>query len=329
MKHFLANLAVMPIIFPKLRRHIRNKIMGKTQSNEIDKKQKTLDDLEKKYKYLELKAKWLNHNDGKIPLPGRFEEYDLIFAIGATCFSTWFLRFFDLRRFSSPFDWTGGMEPINWFSQPDIHRDSRFREKISELCNNFQNSLNPKNFKYVNGWHRLDEPHHNIVNTKTHIRYVHEFPADKDIMQYMPEFIKKTQRRIKNLYNAINQSQRILIVWIAGTGTQRTQLESNVSDNDIKWAIKQMQKIYPDKVFDFVFFEPDGTKDRFEYEKIEVIPGAYRIRSNHFLINNEYNFVHPALIEQDNPHVHVISEMLDNIHLSKDAFALPDKDDDE
>ncbi|MBR0212346.1 MAG: hypothetical protein IJQ55_01950 [Alphaproteobacteria bacterium] len=349
MKHFFANFIAMFFISKKLRRRIRTKIMGekpiiqpvKNDDNnalndaltikqnqlsqteqQINEKLQALDNLENKYNYKYLKSEWLMHNNGKLLLPGRFKEYDLIFSIGSSCHPTTMLMFFELRRFSTPFDWTGGEMPENWYQQPDIHRDTRFREKISAICNNFQDWLTPEYFKYVCSSRKLEALHHHVVNTKTHIRYAHEFPANQDIMQHMPEFVEKTQRRIKNLYAAIDKSKHILVIWMASIWDQRTILEQPVSDKDIKWAVKQMQKMYPNKEFDFVFFEPDGNQGKFEYERIMITSNACRIRSNHFFINNEYNFVHPA--HENQPHIHVISEMLDNIHLSKNAFKLPD-----
>ena len=346
MKHFFANLVAMFFISKKLRRQIRSKIMGEKpiiqpkQNNNIDEltikqeqlhqieiqineKQQLLENLEKKYNYQYLKSEWLIQNNGKLLLPGRFTEYDLVFAIGATCISTDMIDCFKLRRFANPFDWTAGAEPKHWLQQPNVYRDSRFREKISAICNNFNNWLTPEYFKYVSAWHSPKDPNHHVVNTKTNIRYLHEFPIDQDIIQYMPEFTKKMQRRINNLYDAIDKSQKILVVWAANAlYDQIALLEQPVPDKDIKWAVKQIQKIYPNKKFDFVFFEQDGTKEKFEYEKIEVATGAFKIKSNHFLIDYEYNFV--AQAPEYRPHTHVISEMLDNIHLSKNAFKLPD-----
>ena len=341
MKHFFANLIAMCFISKKLRRRIRSAIMNKKESpdntkqslyekrlltleKQITEKQQNLDSLEQRYNYLKLKAEWLVHNNGLLMIPGRTSEYDLVFCIGATCYGTTILDYFKLRRFSSPFEYTAGIRPDNWETEPNIYRDTRFRQKIQSLCDNFKDWLNPEDFKCVSQWINSDTAHHHVVNTKTKIRYVHEFPSNQDIMQYMPEFMKKTHRRIQNLYNAIDKSQNILILWLANIWQQKTVLEQKVPDKDIKWAVSKLQSLYPDKCFDFVFFEQDGLKKRFEYEKIEVVPGAYRIKSNHFLIDLEYNFVHPV-DHQEHEHTHVISEMLDNIHLSKNAFSLPEK----
>ena len=118
MRHFIANIIAMLFIFPKYRRRFRCKIMGKSNVN-----------LQNKYNYNKLKAQWLEHNNNTILIPGRFYEYDLVFAIGATCHVTTILDYFKLRRFSTPFDWTCGTEPDKWHSSTDVYRDSRFREK--------------------------------------------------------------------------------------------------------------------------------------------------------------------------------------------------------
>lgn len=352
MRHFFANLVAMFFANKKSRRRIRNKILGKKPvkaqtetlvntsdldnqlaekqrllgelENQLAEKQRFLNELEPKYNYLKLKAEWLNYNGGQLLLPGRFSEYDLIFGIGATCNAPEMLRYFKLRRFSNPFDWTAGVEPLNWWSQPDVRRDTRFREKMQSIFDNFKDWLNPEYYKYVNSVRAANAPHHQVVNIKNKIRFIHEFPANQDILQYFPQFAEKMSRRIKTLYTAIEQSDKILIVWMASTGDQRAILEQNVSDADIKWAVKKIQQLYPDKKFDFVFFEPDGSKGRFEYEKIAVTTGAYRIKSNHFLLNPEYKQVAPE--KEYCPHVHVLSEMLDNTHLSEKAFSPPEKE---
>jgi len=328
MKHFIANLVAMFFVSKKLRRRIRSKIMGNNIKPNFPvqpDEQKISDDFEKKSRYTKLKSEWLEHNNGEPPLPGRFSEYDLILPIGPTCHVSMILDYFKLRRFSSPFEWTGGMEPENWYTKPGVYRDSRFREKISAISNNFKNWLNPDDFQLVSKGLPSGIKHHQVVNTKTKIQYTHEFPSNQDLMQYMPEFINKTKRRINHLYNAIEQSDKILILWISCIWAHRARLEKNISDKDIKWAINQIKKIYPNKKFDFVFFESDGTKKRFEYEKIKIAQNAFRIKSNHFLIDSEYDVAHVP-VDKEHPYVHVISEMLDNIHLSENAFALPNKE---
>jgi hypothetical protein len=283
------------------------------------------DELIKKRDYLRLKSEWLRHNNGKLLLPGRFDEYDLILPVGPSCHVSMLLDRFQLRQFSSPFEWTGGKEPANWFQEPDIHRDSRFHEKIQAISDNFKNWFVPENIKYVAGSISLQKQFHKVVNIKTNIQYLHEFPANQDIVQHMPEFIKKMTRRKQHMYDAIGHSHKILILWLSNIWGQRVMLEKTVSDKDIKWAVKKLHKMYPDKLFDLVFFEPDATQGKFEYQRQIVAPGANRIKSNHFLTDTEYTFGHLPT-DAEHPYVHVISEMLDNIHLSENAFTLPQEE---
>lgn len=283
MRCFLANLVTGFILFPRLRRRVRNKIMQKPVN--CDKKcenQTSL--LEQKQNYSNLKSEWMIHNNNTMLIPGRFREYDLVFCLGATCHGTTLLNSFNLLRFSSPFDWTGGTEPANWFK--DIPDDSQFRQKIQAICNNFKDWASPEDFKNVS------------------------------------QFIEKNQRRKENLYKAIDKSQKILIVWIANIWDQVVLPEKTVPDEDIQWAVSQLNTLYPDKFFDFVFFEHNGTKKRFEYEKIEIVPSAFRIKSNHFITDSEYNFLRHVPKQYSN--IHVISECLDNIYLSSNAFRLSD-----
>ena len=288
---------------------------------QISEAQEPSEELIKKRDYLRLKSEWLKHNNGKLLLPGRFDEYDLILPVGASCHVSMLLDRFQLRQFSSPFEGTDGKEPTNWFQEPDVHRDSRFHEKIQAISDNFKNWFDPNNIKYIAGSISLQKQFHKVVNIKTKVQYLHEFPADQDIVQHMPEFIEKMTRRKQHMYDAIEHSNKILILWISNIWGQRVMLEKMVSDKDIKWAVKKLHKMYPDKFFDFVFFEPDGTQGKFEYQRQIVTVGANRIKSNHFLTNVEYNFTH-LTTDAEHPYVHVISEMLDTVHLSKNAFKL-------
>lgn len=275
--------------------------------------------LEQEIKYLRIKLKWLQCTNGKLLLPGRNTEYDLVFAIGSTCHITTILDYFKLRRFSTPLEWTGGEAPENWCQLPDIYRDTRFREKIDAICNNFSEYMIPKDFQYVSEW-TGNKVHHNVVNMRTHIRFLHHFPIDKSIEEYMPTFVETMQRRAKNLQDALKKSNKILICWLSTLWEQRAILENPVSDNDIKYAIKCLNKKFPNKQIDFVFFEHDGRLGHFEFERKNVTPDAVRIKSNHFLYDDEYDFKCVFDKKSGKHHLHVVSECFDNIKLSENAY---------
>lgn len=312
MSHFWANLVVSFIPFRKIRRKVRNKIMIKKVP--LHEQQK---------KYNELKSQWLVHNNGNLLLPARFTEYDLIIPIGATCHISWLLAAFQLRSFSMPFEWTGGMEPANWYINPLVQRDTRFREKIDAVCNDFKDFYNPGDFMQLTDCNPKKE-HHMVVNIKTKIRFMHAFPADRSFESYVPEFVNKMTRRSIRLKKYIEKSQKILICWLHKTWEQKAFMDATVSDQDIKYAVKMLKNKYPDKEFDFVFFEHDGKKGRFEFDKISVTPNAFRVRSNHFLVDNEYGFLW-RFYHEAHSHIHVVSEMLDNIKLSRKQQVIIDK----
>ncbi len=308
MRHFIANVIAMFIPVRKTRSRVRNKIRNMTTKRQRVKQEQ---------KYLQLKSDWLKHNNGQLLLPGRFSEYDFIFAIGATCHISWFLDAFGLRQFSSPLEWTGGKEPSNWYIDPSVERSSRFREKIDAICNGFSDFLSPENYKQVSDWN-LHKEHHNVVNVKNNIRFWHAFPIGQSLESYMPDFMRKINRRADKMQKMLQSSNKILICWAHRTWDQKDVMDAIISDIDIKYAIKKLKRKYPNKIFDFVFFEHDGTKNKFQFDKICVAPGAFRIKSNHFLTDTEYDFIY-TYTDVNHSHTHVISEMLDNIKLRQKA----------
>lgn len=302
MRRIFANLVAIFIPSREIRRRVRHKILSWKLSN-----------LNKKKKYRQLKSEWFARSG--ILLPARFKEYDLIIPMGATCHVSWLLKAFKLRSFSMPFEWTGGAEPVNWYVDPFVQRNTRFREKIDAICNDFKDFYNPDDFRQITDWNP-GKKHHMVVNVKTKIRFMHAFPAKQSFESYMPDFIDKTKRRSERLMDAIKMSDKILFCWIHKTWDQNALMDAIVDDRDIKHAIKALKKKYPNKEFDFVFFEQDGTKKRFEFEKKPVSNCAFRIKSNHFLFDSEYETLWP-FDDKFHSHIHVVSEMLDNIKLSK------------
>ena len=88
-----------------------------------------------KQKYIKIKQQWKQHGNGEKLLPARFEKYDLVFGIGATCHVRRYLDIFKLAQFTTPLDWTGSLPPQNFSQSFDLYRDTKFKEKIdwSEL----------------------------------------------------------------------------------------------------------------------------------------------------------------------------------------------------
>ena len=256
--------------------------------------------------YKLIKQEW--ENRGLHPIPARYDEYDLIFGIGAACMTSYILRDFRLRQFSNPFEWVSGT-PLG------LDRDSRFMEKINALCTEFHDFFNYEDFQLRSAYHTAPHiVHQDIINTRHNIIYWHLFPSDISWERYFPIAREKIMRRASRLIDAMNKSQRILIVWGARMGPQRNEPDRIIRDDEIKQAVQMVGKKWPNHDIDFVFFEHDGTLDKFDFRKITVCPGAYRIQSNHFDAAPEYDARHPNKSIQHIPPL-VVAEMLDNIKL--------------
>lgn len=219
MKDFTANFVSMFIADKKRRRTVRRKIkhwnelilptdaqkmIAAATAQNLERARKEYDlsklceaaeqnhDLARQY--IEVKKQWRRRCGGVAPLPGRFAEYDLVFAIGATCHISSLLIFHKLRTFSTPLDWTGGTEPEFYSSKPDVWRDSRFKEKINALCNDFKDWFNPGDLRPVSHW-ITKETHQSIVNIKTNIRWLHLFSNTESFELQIDKISQKMQMR--------------------------------------------------------------------------------------------------------------------------------------
>ena len=300
MKKLLANFISMFFLTKQKRHAIRSKFLRKEVLRQ------------KKVEYQVVKQKLKDACGTDLLVPGRFLEYDLIFGIGATCHVTSVLGTHCLRRFSTPFDWTGGVPQSDWMAVPDVWRDTRFSNKINMLLRNFDGDFERENFKLVSVGIK-EHSHHIVVDVKNGVRYMHHFPIDKSLESYFPEFYNTMKRRADRLSQAIKVSNRILILWIHRFSDQVDILDDLVSDKDAIDAMKKLKQAYPDKDFDIVFFECDGNKTGYEFEKNMVDDGIFRIRSNHYVVEDAYRFKYPYVNLTIQP---IIAEALDNISLT-------------
>ncbi len=268
-----------------------------------------------------VKQHWRDNGDNLTP--ARYDEYDLIFGIGTTCHIASILDFHNLRRFSTPFDGTGGTEPDGWGQKPNVWRNCRFNEKIDALCNEFRDYFNPSDLQII-GAPSCPLPHLYVINMRTNIRFLHFADSNISMELQMPDLQRRMSRRAQNLISAINKSNKILICWSHRTGAQRVMLDATVSDADIKNAVKKLHNKWPDKTFDLVFFEHDGNLDAYQVNKICVCDGAYRIQSNHFCnepsyyytLNRHHDISERIRINNSCGFTLAIEEALGNIHLS-------------
>lgn len=301
LRKFIANILCLFIPNKKIRHKLRDSFCRPRVS---------------KQKYINIKQQWKQHGNGEKLLPARFEKYDLVFGIGSVCHVRMYLDIFKLVRFSTPLDWTGTLPPSNFSQSFDLYRDTKFKEKIDFVCNNFAGYYEPKDMRLLSDGFNLNQQHHQVVNIKTQITFRHLFPIDISMEQFLPQFCDIMARRTKRLINAIENSDKILIVWMHRVFDHRDVADKPVPDQDIKNAVEKLNKRFPGKKFDLVFFEHDGYKDKFEYEKQEVMPGAYRILSNHWCTASEYGYKYTFLNLPFHTPSLCVAEALDNISLT-------------
>lgn len=130
---------------------------------------------------------------------------DLFISVGGACRPAHYLQKFNLRTFSSPFDWMMEykLEHIVYFLKND---GADFFAKFEEI--------------------RKDDSgysHRFVQDSQTGMVSMHDFPRNKSIKDYYPEFIAKYKRRFANLKKAILESKHIVFVGNRNNNLQEFQ----------------------------------------------------------------------------------------------------------
>lgn len=130
------------------------------------------------------------------------KKYDIIYSIGRDCACAIYLKQNGLRITSGPFDWL---------------TNANFEDRFNLLLNNFEYFLDKKYLKLMPKPSQFPADKNNdyYENTKTHLYFWHDFPADKNLNIVYPEIKKKYDRRIQRFYNNIKNKKRVLLVWFS------------------------------------------------------------------------------------------------------------------
>ena len=86
-----------------------------------------------------------------------------------------------------------------------------FYGKIDLICNDFKHAFELKDLTEFYGDEKRTR---SVLNQRTGLQYTHDFPWDKTVAEYHPEFIEKYNRRVKRLNDKINSSENILFVFV-------------------------------------------------------------------------------------------------------------------
>lgn len=163
------------------------------------------------------------------------KKFDLVVSIGEDCACTSYLRRFNLQDCSFPFDWS---------------TKASFETRINLLVNNFDNFLNKENIVLMQKPHNdnVDESHDYYKDTVLDFYFYHDFKADVPFDEEFFNVKNKYNRRIKYLYQGIEESADILFVWWGRT----KQLDEGIIINS--W--EKINEKFKDKNIYFLLIEP-------------------------------------------------------------------------
>lgn len=154
------------------------------------------------------------------------QEFDLIFSIGEACSCSETLRKCRLQFFSYPFDWLFG---------------STFLDRIKLFCLDIDNFINIDDLEYA--YEEKSLLCKAYRNKYTDITFNHDFPKDLSLEHSFTEVKSKYNRRIKRLVQHIEQSKRVLVVYI-----QTPNNQSVLSKEEILDGYKILNDKYGDKI---------------------------------------------------------------------------------
>ena len=158
-------------------------------------------------------------------------QYDLAFSLGQACACSLTLRTARLQFASFPFDWISG-ETLPKRIDLLLHRFDHWLEKDDFVYN----GKNP-----VNGLGMFK-------NNRTGLYHLHDF-TDGPIENSHAQVVAKYARREKRLFDLIEKSRQVLIVYIDSSrknGLMTPSLE------DIVKAQADMSAAFPNASFDFI-----------------------------------------------------------------------------
>lgn len=196
------------------------------------------------------------------------KPYDMVMSLGENCLTAISLRELKLCKQSLPFDWSAGVIP----EQAGI---AGFLGKINLICTFFNNAFEEKDYREYNyaqpGEHRF------VRNLRTGLQYIHDFPWEKSIHEYFPEYRNKYERRVKRFYNFIKESNSIIFVFIARS--------TFLPLEDILEGCKKLEDFFYGKKISFLILQNDEYIDKFSYDIFNLSDSIIYIKYNDFIID--------------------------------------------
>ena len=191
------------------------------------------------------------------------KEYDFIFSLGEACSSTEALRKSDLQVVSNPLDWVVG---------------PTFEERINFLLNDFENFLNIEDLMPLNCTNDAEINLCDVyLNKRNNITFNHEFPVGCDYKTHFNKIKEKYNRRIKRLYEKINNAEKVLVVYIE-TPNNKNKLDDN---NRLIDGLNKIKTKFPNKQIDLLYFINDTSYKIMEYKTDIITNEITKITGNY------------------------------------------------
>jgi len=157
-------------------------------------------------------------------------KYDFVFSLGSACLCSQSLRNAGLQYASYPLDWVWGG---NMRMRADLvvgGFDGWFEKRDFQLC------PNPGAFG-----------HDAYVNRKTGMLFPHAYPKGVPIDESYPAVRERMDRQVARLYERLEKSGRVLIVWF---GDARD--EERVSRADVEYCLRSFSRRWPKTLFEML-----------------------------------------------------------------------------
>lgn len=178
------------------------------------------------------------------------KKYDLVISLGAHCPVADALKRTKITEKTYPFDWSAYF--LNDISQ-------KLLVNCNLIKNHFKDAFNFEDFVE----YQISLPEfRGVKNIKTCIRYHHDFPWEKSVKDFFPEFLEKYQRRVKRLYDDIETAKNILFIYNDETGM--------LPIKTIKDAIKILKESFPGKNINLLVLVSIATSEKTEGQEINL-----------------------------------------------------------
>ncbi len=219
-------------------------------------------------------------------------EYDFIFGIGEACSCSETLRKCGLQFQSYPLDWLYGGD---------------IKTRVNLLVNNFEDFINIDDLQ-KQGERENPLPCDIYANLKNKIVFNHDFPLRKNLDETYPLVFEKYNRRIKRLYENIENSNKILIVYIQNPAS-KTKIIRII--RKIKFVIQLISKKFPNKEINLLYI---ANKNFFLPFKLK-----FKIGKNSLLYITNYkrkdNTLPEFIVNPD-----VLNRIFKNVKLNKNVI---------